>query len=106
GAGNQRMMLYVNEGLKLTACSPSFVDARDGIIQAATIHYGGEDVCRLWVAFARFGLGTDANPGPFYAPLAPVNGFSVPKNCRTDTWSKDKPWDTGAEPDAATANDD
>ena len=26
GAGNQRMMLYVNEGLKSTACSPAFTD--------------------------------------------------------------------------------
>ena len=29
------MMLYVNEGLKNTACSPTFTDVRDGIIQAA-----------------------------------------------------------------------
>ena len=45
GAGNQRMMLYVNEGLKNTACSPTFTDVRDGILQAAVDNYGGEDVC-------------------------------------------------------------
>lgn len=33
-AGNQRMMLYVNEGLKNTACNPTFTQVRDGIIQA------------------------------------------------------------------------
>lgn len=102
GAGNQRMMLYVNEGLKFTACSPTFLQVRDGIIQAATVNYGGIDVCRLWVAFARFGMGSDALPGPAF-PLGPTNGFSVPAQCRTDAWSKDKPWDTGLEPDPATA---
>ena len=33
--GNQRALLYVNEGLQNTACSPTFVDNRDAIIQAA-----------------------------------------------------------------------
>ena len=40
-AGNQRMMLYVNEGLKNTACNPTFTQVRDGIIQAATDSHGG-----------------------------------------------------------------
>ncbi|MEM7356285.1 MAG: M36 family metallopeptidase, partial [Acidobacteriota bacterium] len=35
-AGNKRAIFYVTEGLRNTACSPTFVDARDGIIQAAT----------------------------------------------------------------------
>jgi extracellular elastinolytic metalloproteinase len=63
GAGNQRALLYVNEGFKNTACSPTFVNARDGIIQAATDNYGGADVCLIWEAFAAFGLGTDAVSG-------------------------------------------
>ena len=64
-AGNQRALLYVNEGLKNTACSPTFIDARDGIIQAATNLFNGEDVCTVWQAFAGFGLGTDAStPAP------------------------------------------
>ena len=57
-AGNQRAMLYVNEGLKNTACNPTFTQVRDGIIQAAADNHGGEDVCRIWEAFAAFGLGT------------------------------------------------
>ncbi|MEE8525823.1 MAG: M36 family metallopeptidase, partial [Thermoanaerobaculia bacterium] len=80
GAGNQRAMLYVNEGLKNTACSPTFVDTRDGVIQAATDNFGGEDVCTLWDAFAAFGLGTNADPcGPNCN--APTNGFAVPGSC-------------------------
>ncbi|MCB1055201.1 MAG: M36 family metallopeptidase [Acidobacteria bacterium] len=81
GAGNQRMMLYVNEGLKNTACSPTFLDARDGIIQAAVDNYGGVDVCPLWEAFAAYGLGTDASTGGSNSTSA-TNGFSVPPECQ------------------------
>ena len=80
GAGNQRMMLYVNEGLKNTACSPTFTDVRDGIIQAAIDNYGGEDVCFLWEAFANFGLGEDAVSGGA-SSTSPVNGFQIPAPC-------------------------
>ncbi|WP_240356821.1 MULTISPECIES: M36 family metallopeptidase [Myxococcus] len=101
-AGNQRMMLYLTEGLKNTPCSPTFTQVRDGIIAAATTLHSGEDVCRLWTAFAAFGLGTDAVSGTSNS-TNPTNGFAVPTACRTDVWGKDKPWDTGNEPDAATA---
>lgn len=79
-AGNQRALLYVNEGLKNTSCSPTFLDARDGIIQAAMDNHGGEDVCLLWEAFAGFGLGTNAStPGP--NSTSATNGFNVPASC-------------------------
>ena len=81
GSGNQRMMLYVNEGLKNTACSPTFTQVRDGIIQAAIDNYGGEDVCRMWEAFAAFGLGTNAVSGGS-GSTAPTNGFNVPASCQ------------------------
>jgi len=71
GSGNQRAMLYVNEGLKDTAC---------GIIQAAMDNNGGQDVCLIWEAFADFGLGTDAStPGP--GSTSATNGFMVPAEC-------------------------
>lgn len=79
-AGNQRMMLYVNEGLKHTACNPTFTQVRDGIIDGAKQLHGGEDVCRLWSAFAAFGLGTDAVSGGADS-TSPSNGFSVPASC-------------------------
>ncbi|MGR8999335.1 MAG: M36 family metallopeptidase [Gammaproteobacteria bacterium] len=83
-AGNQRMMLYVNEGLKNTACNPTFTQVRDGIINAAKLLHGGEDVCRLWTAFAAFGLGTDAVSGGS-SSTNPTNGFSVPAACQAET---------------------
>jgi extracellular elastinolytic metalloproteinase len=81
GAGNQRAMLYLNEGLKATACEPAFTQVRDGVISAATLLHGGEDLCRIWSAFAAFGLGSDAvSGGP--DGLSPVNGFAIPETCR------------------------
>ena len=80
GAGNHRALLYVNEGLKNTACSPTFVDARDGIIQAAVDNFGGADVCLLWDTFANFGLGTDAVSGGSNS-TNPTNGFQLPPQC-------------------------
>ena len=81
GAGNHRALLYINEGLKNTACSPTFVDARDGIIQAAVDNFGGTDVCLLWDAFANFGLGTDAVSGGSNS-TSPTNGFQIPAQCQ------------------------
>jgi len=80
-AGNQRAMLYVNEGLKNTACNPTFTQVRDGIIQAAQDNHGGEDVCRMWEAFAAYGLGTNAVSGGA-ASTTPTNGFNVPASCQ------------------------
>jgi extracellular elastinolytic metalloproteinase len=82
GAGNQRAMLYVNEGLMNTACSPTFTDVRDGILQAAIDNYGGQDVCLLWDTFAAFGLGADAVSGGS-GSTSPTNGFSTPFYCLT-----------------------
>jgi len=82
GAGNQRAMLYVNEGFKNTACSPTFLDTRDGIIQAAASLFGGEDVCLLWQTFAAFGLGSDAATGGPSTRSA-TNGFQIPSGVCT-----------------------
>ena len=80
GGGNQRALLYMNEGLKNTICSPTFLDVRDGMLQAASTLFDGQDVCRLWEAFAEFGMGEDAvSGGP--DSTAPTNGFSVPQSC-------------------------
>ncbi len=80
-AGNERMMLYVNEGLKNTACSPTFLDTRDAIIQAANDNFGGADVCPLWEVFAAYGLGTNATTGGSNSTSA-TNGFDVPASCQ------------------------
>lgn len=81
-AGNIRAMYYIVQGLKNSICSPAFTDVRDGILAAAAASYGGEDVCRLWTAFAAFGLGTNAvSGGP--NSTTPTDGFDIPAACLT-----------------------
>ena len=79
-AGNKRALFYVNEGLKNTSCSPTFIAGRNGIIAAAESAFGGEDVCDIWEVFAAFGIGTDASSGGSNS-TTPTNGFSLPAAC-------------------------
>jgi len=50
----------VMEGMKFTPCSPSFLNARDGILQADQSLNGGANRCRIWTVFARHGMGQSA----------------------------------------------
>ncbi len=77
-------MLYVTEGLMNTACSPTFVDVRDAIIQAAIDNHGGDGVCRLWNSFAAFGLGLDAFGGGPNTTSSVNNGHETPSTCTAD----------------------
>ena len=79
-AGNKRALFYINEGLKNTSCSPTFVANRNGILAAAESAFNGEDVCALWEVFAEFGLGENANSGGANS-TSPSNGFNVPSEC-------------------------
>jgi hypothetical protein len=80
GAGNQRIMLYLQEGMQTVNCSPTFLDLRDAIIESATNNHGGEDVCPLWDAFARRGQGVSAFTSSPNSTTA-TNGFDVPQEC-------------------------
>ncbi len=61
--GNNKAMKLVMEALKLQPCSPGFVDARDAILEADQLLYGGANRCLIWSAFARRGLGASASQG-------------------------------------------
>ena len=63
GAGNQVALNLVTTGLKLTPCTPGFVDARDAILAADEALYDGAHTDLIWRAFARRGLGVDARQG-------------------------------------------
>ena len=62
-AGNNRALQLVMDGLKMQPCDPGFVDARNAILQADQIRYGGENQRLIWETFARRGLGFSADQG-------------------------------------------
>jgi len=80
-AGNLRALHYLTDGLKLAPCGPGFVDLRDGVLAAATVAYGGEDLCLLWSAFAEFGLGFSATQGSPNSVHDQVPAFDLPAAC-------------------------
>lgn len=51
----------VLEGMKFTPCSPSFLNARDGILQADQSLNGSANRCNIWTVFARHGMGVSAS---------------------------------------------
>lgn len=62
-SGNNRALQLVMDGLKMQPCDPGFVDARNAILQADQIRYGGENQRLIWEVFARRGLGYSADQG-------------------------------------------
>lgn len=78
--GNNVLWQNVLDGLKLQPCSPTFIDARDAILLADEVNYGGEHSCVMWCAFARRGLGVSATTsGP--GDRNPVEAFDPPPEC-------------------------
>lgn len=61
--GNLAALKLVNEGLRLQPCSPSFIDARDAILKADEMLFGGRYRCAIGKAFARRGMGALASSG-------------------------------------------
>jgi extracellular elastinolytic metalloproteinase len=73
-AGNIMALQLTVDGLKFQPCNPSFVDARDAIIQADQANYDGDNFCEIWKGFAKRGLGIKAKKGG-------IESFDVPKEC-------------------------
>src|SRR4029450_2289079 len=71
-------MQLVIDGLKLQPCNPGFVDGRDAILLADQMNYGGQHQCAIWKAFARRGLGVDADQGSSDDYADGVEAFNVP----------------------------
>ncbi|RKP33867.1 Fungalysin metallopeptidase-domain-containing protein [Dimargaris cristalligena] len=84
--GNTLALQLVVDGLALQPCRPSFMDARDAIIQADTVLTGGQNKCILWKAFAKRGLGVDANirgDTPWGGGVR-ADSFKTPSDCGDD----------------------
>ncbi|MEM6286651.1 MAG: M36 family metallopeptidase [Bacteroidota bacterium] len=77
-AGNQIALRLVTTGLKLTPCSPGFVDGRDAILAADQALHDGAYTDLIWQAFARRGLGVEADQGASTNPNDGRASFLAP----------------------------
>ena len=71
-------MKLVLEAMKLQPCNPTLINARDAIVDADKALTGGANVCEIWKAFAKRGLGADARTTGLGSSVKRVDGFSLP----------------------------
>ncbi|KAJ2008327.1 hypothetical protein H4R26_000269 [Coemansia thaxteri] len=76
--GNSIMLQILLDGMKLQPCNPTFIDARNAIIQAEESLTGGKNKCAIWAAFAKRGMGFSATGA---SGDDHVEDNSVPSNC-------------------------
>ncbi len=79
--GNNIAVSLAIEGLKLTSCSPGFEDARNGVLAADELLYGGANQCLIWQAFAKRGLGENADQVSEFNGSDGVENFERPIEC-------------------------
>ena len=75
--GLRRARLLVTRGLELTPARPSFLDARNAIVQADAVFNGGADSDIVWQAFANRGMGWFASTRDT-GDTKPVESFLLP----------------------------
>ncbi|MEQ1850118.1 MAG: M36 family metallopeptidase [Chthoniobacteraceae bacterium] len=58
--GNELALQLVTDGMKLAPSNPTFLQARDAIVQADVVNNTGANHSELWTAFAKRGMGAGA----------------------------------------------
>lgn len=81
--GNNKALFLVTEAMKLQPCSPGFIDARDAILLADTVLYGGQNACLIWKSFAKRGLGHGSYQGSSNDRSDGSQSFEMPPSCCT-----------------------
>lgn len=77
-AGNQAVLQLATDALRLTPSDPTFLDARDAIIQADLVNHGGANAEMLWTAFAKRGFGFGAQVPPGDTTVGVAESFDIP----------------------------
>ncbi|KAG8688482.1 hypothetical protein FRC11_005376 [Ceratobasidium sp. 423] len=73
-AGNIVGLHLLVDALQIQPCNPTFIAARNAVIQADANRYGGANKCLLWAAFAKRGMGTGAT-------TAKSDSTTLPRDC-------------------------
>ncbi|MCX6839307.1 MAG: M36 family metallopeptidase [Verrucomicrobia bacterium] len=76
--GNMLMLRIVTDGLKLTPANPTFIQARDAIIQADLVNNAGANANYLWAGFAKRGMGASASGPANSTTTGVVEAYDIP----------------------------
>ena len=80
-SGNGKAIQLVFDGMKIQPCSPGMLDGRDAIIAADKANNQGKNVCLIWEAFARRGMGYSASQGTGKSASDNIEAFDMPPSC-------------------------
>lgn len=78
--GNNLALRLVTDALKLMPVNPSYLDARDAVLQADVVLTGGANSGIIWEAFARRGMGVSASDGGDANSIYVVEAFDTPSD--------------------------
>jgi len=76
--GNQLVLRLVTDGMNLSPANPTFLEARDAILQADVLDNGATDLKELWTAFAKRGMGFSATSSSSYTTAGLHEAFDLP----------------------------
>jgi hypothetical protein len=77
-AGNLLALQLVTDGMNLSPANPTFLEARDGILQADQVLTGGANRNLLWAGFAKRGLGLSATAPDSSTTFGVQEAYDVP----------------------------
>ncbi|KAI9219835.1 Fungalysin metallopeptidase-domain-containing protein [Blastocladiella britannica] len=75
--GDALFLQIMLDAMKIQPCNPTFIQARDAILQAEQNLTGGNYACIIWYGFISRGLGNEAT-------TAYQSDISIPVDCRRD----------------------
>ena len=81
--GNNLLMQLVLDAMKLQACDPTFLEARDALLMADANANAGENQCLIWEAFARRGVGFSAT-SELSSTTTVTEAFDEPVACQNE----------------------
>ena len=84
--GNNLSLQLVIDGMKLQTCNPTFLEARDAILDADTNLNAGANHCQIWTAFAKRGMGDGAST-PNSSSTTTTENFTLPVGICADLCS-------------------
>jgi len=70
---------YMVQGMNYTPERPTYEQMRDGILQAVPV---AADACRVWTAFAHYGVGVGAKATVKGAKVTITQSFTLPAQCQ------------------------
>ncbi len=77
-AGNDAVLQIVTDGMKLSPANPTFLQARDAIVQADLVNNAGANRNEIWAAFAKRGMGASAVVPANSTTTGVVESFEIP----------------------------